>query len=69
MTNELKLIMALCDALGFEVEEIFEQKIPSGQILIPHNYKLTKRPLFTMGKTRTSSSPKVAWVWKGLDEG
>ena len=43
MTNEMKLLMALCDALGFEVEETAEQKIPSGQILIPHDYKLTKK--------------------------
>jgi hypothetical protein len=43
MTNEMKLLTALCDALGFDVEEVQEQSIPSGQVLIPHGYKLTKR--------------------------
>ena len=43
MTNKMKLLMALCDALGFDVEETAEQKIPSGQILIPHDYKITKK--------------------------
>jgi hypothetical protein len=43
MTNEMKLLTALCDALGFDVEEVQEQSIPSGQVLIPHEYKLTKK--------------------------
>lgn len=43
MTNEMKLLMALCDALGFEVEEIYESRIPSGQIIVAHDYKLTKK--------------------------
>ena len=43
MTNEMKLITALCDALGFEVEEIYESRIPSGQIIVAHDYKLTKK--------------------------
>ena len=43
MTNEMKLLTALCDALGFDVEEVQEQSIPSGKVLIPHEYKLTKR--------------------------
>tara|TARA_R110002096_G_scaffold66306_1_gene161359 strand:+ start:18897 stop:19241 length:345 start_codon:yes stop_codon:yes gene_type:complete len=43
MTNCEKKLDALIDALGFDVEEVNEQAIPSGQIVIPHNYKITKR--------------------------
>ena len=43
MNNIEKKLDALIDALGFDVEEMLEQKIPSGQIIIDHDYKLTKR--------------------------
>lgn len=54
MTNEMKLIMALCDALGFEVEEVATEKsikerkeyIRSGCAFDPkleYEYKLTKK--------------------------
>ena len=39
---ELK-VDALIDALGFDVEDIPEQAIPSGQVLIPRSFKFTKR--------------------------
>ena len=43
MNNIEKKLDALIDALGFDVEEVLEQAIPSGQIIIAHDYKLTKR--------------------------
>lgn len=44
MTDTMKLLRAFIEASGFDVEEIQEQKIPSGQILTPHDYKVTKKP-------------------------
>jgi len=38
----MKLLTALCDALGLDVEEAQDQSISSGQVLVPHQYKLTK---------------------------
>jgi len=43
MNNTDKLLRAFIEASGYEVEEIFEQKIPSGQIIVPHDYKVTKK--------------------------
>ena len=43
MSDEMKLLMALCDALGFDVEEVGEINISTGQVLIPHDYKLISR--------------------------
>ena len=40
MSRELKLLTALCESLGFEIEEIEEQKIPSGQIIVTQGYNL-----------------------------
>lgn len=39
----MKLLMAFIEASGYEIEEVFEQKITSGQILVPHDYKVTKK--------------------------
>jgi len=43
MDNTEKIIRAWLKCEGYEIEEIFEQKIPSGQILIPHDYKVIKK--------------------------
>ena len=43
MSKELKLLEALCEGLGFEVEEIEEQKIPSGQIIVTQGYKVKNK--------------------------
>jgi hypothetical protein len=43
MNNTEKKLDALIDALGFDVEEVNEQSIPTGQIIVAHDYKLTKR--------------------------
>lgn len=39
MDNEL--LLALCEALGFKVQVLPVQDLPSGQILAPLQYKLT----------------------------
>ena len=59
MTNEMKLLMAMCDAMGFEVEEIDTSrkmyksddmmdwgtpKLNANPIILPStDYKLTKK--------------------------
>jgi len=44
MDNTEKLLRAFIKAQGYEIEETLEQRItPNGQILIPHDYKVTKR--------------------------
>lgn len=59
MTNEMKLLMALCDALGFEVEVIYKHSLDGvnlddnkpyhleanriNDVVIDINYKLTKK--------------------------
>jgi hypothetical protein len=45
MTNEMKLLMALCDALGFEVEQSIGTSLDGVPFsLVEHtDYKLTKK--------------------------
>ena len=43
MTNEMKLLRAFIEASGYEIEEICESRIPSGQIIVAHDYKVTKK--------------------------
>ena len=38
MTNEMKLLMALCDALGFEVEVEYEQDREAYDIALKNHY-------------------------------
>jgi hypothetical protein len=44
MSNEMKLLTAFIEASGYDIEEIYEQQIPSGQIIVAHDYKVTKKP-------------------------
>ena len=41
MTNEMKLLMALCDAMGFEVETVVNKCSPAFDP--SHEYRLTKK--------------------------
>jgi hypothetical protein len=43
MSNEMKLLMAFIEASGYDIKEIYEQQIPSGQIIVAHDYKVTKK--------------------------
>jgi hypothetical protein len=45
MNNIEKKLDALIDAMGFDVEEVLGKQIPSGQIIVDHDYKLTKRKI------------------------
>jgi len=42
-SKELLLLEALCEELGFSVDFEAEQSIPSGQILVPAKYTLTRK--------------------------
>jgi len=53
MDNTEKLLRALINTLGYEITEIEEQILPSGQIIMPNDYKLTKKkPLTITGKAQ-----------------
>jgi len=43
MDNTEKLLRAFIETQGYDIEEIYEESLPSGQITIPHDYKVIKK--------------------------
>lgn len=59
MNNTEKLLRAFIEASGYDIEETEEMKIPSGQILIPAEYKVTKKsPLGVYLPTQETNDEK-----------